>query len=131
MESRDRALAEYPELQNKESLARKHFDEYVRQAQQDPDYASVFKSPKWPELMVREFVSIVNANAEVAQAGQPQPPPQQSPAMGTQAKVLTTGTTTQPANAHVTGQQVVENMSQLTNEQIYSLLGNDDRQPLR
>ena len=134
VESRDRALHTYPELQDKESIPRKHFDEYVRQSQQNPDYASIFESPIWPEIMAREFVSVVGAQQQQQQQQQaPQAPPQQAPAMGTQAKVLTTGTAAQPANAPVTEQQVADNMGQMSNDQLYALLGQADgrRAPLR
>ena len=126
MESRDKALASYPELQDKESLPRKQFDEYVRQAQKNPDYSSIFQSPLWPEIMVREYVA-------GAQQQMPEAPPQQSPTMGNQAKVLTTGNTAQPANATTTAEQAASNMSQMSNEQLYALLGQDDgrRAPLR
>ena len=131
MESRDRALQMHPELQDKDSVPRKQFDEYVRQAQDDPDYVGVFQSPKWPEIMAREFMARTGAPQQ--QQVVPQVPQQQAPAMGTQAKVLTTGTTTQPANAPVTEQQVAANMGQLSNDQLYALLGQDDgrRAPLR
>ncbi len=130
MESRDKALAMYPELHNTDSVVRKQFDEYVRQAQNDPDFSSVFKSPRWPEIMVKEFAY---AMAPEATEEQQAPSQQQAPAMGTQAKVLTTGTTTQPANAPVTEQQVAANMGQMSNDQLYALLGQDDgrRAPLR
>ena len=130
MESRDQAMAMYPDLQDKESLPRKQFDEFVRQAQQDPDYSSIFKSPRWPEIMVKEFVYAI---APAAPSEEANPSPQQAPAMGTQARVLTTGTTTQPANAPVTPGQVASNMGQLSNDQLYALLGQDDgrRAPLR
>lgn len=121
VESRDRALDTFPELQDRESVTRKQFDEYVKHAQGDPDYASVFESPKWPEIMVREFQAAINAQQQQQQA-----PAQHAPAMGTQAKVLTTGTTTQPANAPVTAQQVASNMGQMSNDQLYALLGDDD-----
>ena len=129
MESRDLALQMHPELQDTDSIPRKQFDEYVRQAQDDPDYVGVFQSPKWPEIMAREFI----ARTGVPQQAVPQVPQQQAPAMGTQARVLTTGTTTQPANAPVTEQQVAANMGQMSNDQLYALLGQDDgrRAPLR
>ena len=128
MESRDRALETYPELQEKESLPRKQFDEYVRQAQDDPDYTAVFQSPKWPEIMAREFAARAGVQQQALQA-----PAQQAPAMGTQARVLTTGTAAQPINAPVTEQQVASNMGQMSNDQLYALLGQDDgrRAPLR
>ena len=131
VESRDKALAMYPELQYTDSIARKQFDEYVMQAQKDPDYSSVFKSPRWPEIMVKEFAY---AMAPETSAEEPSAlSQQQSPAMGTQAKVLTTGTAAQPINAPVTEQQVAANMGQMSNDQLYALLGQDDgrRAPLR
>ena len=129
MESRDKALDQYPVLQDKESLPRKQLDEYVRQAQQNPDYASIFESPIWPEIMVREFA----AAAAQQQEQQPEPPPQTAPVMGNQAQVLTSGTTAQPTNAPATAAQVVSNMGQMSNDQLYALLGQDDgrRAPLR
>ena len=130
LESRDRAMEAIPDLQDKDSLIRKQFDEYVRQAQDDPDYAAVFQSPLWPEIMTREFTSVLH-QAHMQQ--EQQAPPQQAPVMGNQAKVLTTGTTAQPANAPITAEQVASNMSQMSNDQLYALLGRDDgrRAPLR
>lgn len=125
MESRDRAVQAIPELGDKESLVRKQFDEYVRNAQNSPDYASVFESPIWPEIMTREFVMAMQP-VEPNQQAPVEAPPQQAPVIGNQAKVLTTGTTTQPANAPVTPEQVVQNMDKLSNDQLYSLLGKDD-----
>ena len=130
-ESRDRALESNPELRDTESLPRKQFDEYVRRAQQDPDYTAIFNSPLWPEMMVREFNEVVASHQQQQQ--QQQPPPQTPPVMGNQAQVLTSGTTVQPANAPVTEQQVAANMGQMSNDQLYALLGQDDgrRAPLR
>ena len=133
VESRDRALETTPELQDENSVVRKQFDEYVRNAQQNPDYAAVFESPNWPELMALEFKSAFDAQVQQQQQPQQPMPPQQNPTMGTQAKVLTTGTTAQPLNAPVTEQQVAANMGQMSNDQLYALLGQDDgrRAPLR
>ena len=127
MESRERAMEAIPELRDKDSLTRKQFDEFVRHNQQNPDYASVFDSPLWPEILTREFAMMMQAHAPEA----PPAPEPQAPVMGNQAQVLTSGTTTQPANTPLTAGDV--DMSKMTNDQLYALLGQDDgrRDPLR
>jgi len=122
MESRDRVYEQYPDMQNKDSVLRKQFDDYVSYAQQDPDYAAIFDSPKWPELLASEFTSRLPQQGE--QAPQPQAPPLQSPQLGTQAKVLTTGTTAQPANAPLTTDGIVNSLPNLSSDDLFKLLGN-------
>ena len=58
MESRDRVYERFPALQDKQSVYRKQFDDFVSQAQTDPDYAAVFESPRWPELIASEFAAL-------------------------------------------------------------------------
>lgn len=123
MESRDRVYDRYPDLKDKQSVYRKQFDDYVTQAQSDPDYAAVFDSPKWPELIANEFAAL--HQAPVAQQEQPAPAtaPAPAPQMGTQAKVLTTGTTAQPVNAQVTADGLLQQIPQMSNDDLYKLLG--------
>ena len=123
MESRDRVYDRYPDLKDKQSVYRKQFDDYVTQAQSDPDYAAVFDSPKWPELIANEFAAL--HQAPVAQQEQPAPAPAPAPApqLGTQAKVLTTGTTAQPVNAQVTADGLLQQIPQMSNDDLYKLLG--------
>ena len=134
MESRDRVYEKYPVLQDKQSVYRKQFDDYVSQAQSDPDYAAVFDSPKWPELLANEFASMapppqVEAPAPQPQAQAPQP---QAPQMGTQAKVLTTGTTAQPVSAPMTANGLLQQIPNLGNDELYKLLGSPGgAQPLQ
>jgi len=71
MDSRDRVYNRFPQLQDKQSVYRKQFDDFVSQAQSDPDYAAVFESPRWPELIASEFASI-----NPMQQAQPAPAPQ-------------------------------------------------------
>ncbi len=121
MSSRDRVYERYPELQDTNSVIRKQFDDYVTQAQSDPDYAAVFDSPKWPELVANEFASLTGL-----QVGAPAPvqaPAPQAPQMGTQAKVLTTGAAAQPVSAPVTAQGLVQQLPNMSNDDIYALLG--------
>jgi hypothetical protein len=122
MESRDRVYEQYPDMQNKDSVLRKQFDDYVSYAQQDPDYAAIFDSPKWPELLAGEFSSKIPQQGE--QALPPQAPPLQPPQLGTQAKVLTTGTTAQPANAPLTADGIVNSLPTLSSDDLFKLLGN-------
>ncbi|MAT87082.1 MAG: hypothetical protein CL532_00820 [Aestuariivita sp.] len=120
MGSRDRVYEMYPALQDTESVVRKQFDDYVSNAQSDPDYAAVFDSPKWPELIASEFASRVAIPQEVPQQQVPQ---QQAPQMGTQAKVLTTGTTAQPVSAPATAAGLLQQVPNMSNDDIYKLLG--------
>ena len=128
MESRDRVYARYPDLQNKDNVLRKQFDDYVAQAQTDPDYAVIFESPKWPEILANEFVVMNSPQqqqtpAPEAPAPVPQAPAPQTPQMGTQAKVLTTGTTAQPVNTPVTREGLLQQVPNMSNDDLYALLG--------
>ena len=134
MESRDRVYEKYPVLQDKQSVYRKQFDDYVSQAQSDPDYAAVFDSPKWPELLANEFASMTPPPQAEAPAPQPQAqaPQPQAPQMGTQAKVLTTGTTAQPVSAPMTAEGLLQQIPNLGNDELYKLLGSPGgAQPLQ
>ena len=127
MESRDRVYNRFPQLQDKQSVYRKQFDDFVSQAQSDPDYAAVFESPRWPELIASEFASINPMQQAQAQPEQlapaPQVPQQTAPQMGTQAKVLTTGTTAQPVNTPATPEGLLQQLPNMNTKDIYSLLG--------
>lgn len=139
MESRDRVYERFPQLQDKQSVYRKQFDDFVSQAQSDPDYAAVFESPRWPELIASEFAAL-NPMQQAPQAPQAQPEPapapqvpqQTAPQMGTQAKVLTTGTTAQPVNTPATREGLLQQLPNMNTKDIYSLLGSPGgAQPLR
>tara|TARA_Y100001963_G_scaffold133654_1_gene193497 strand:+ start:886 stop:1920 length:1035 start_codon:yes stop_codon:yes gene_type:complete len=125
LESRDRAMQSYPELGDTNSVYRKEFDAYISKAEQDQDYAAVFQSSRWPEILANEFAAIKGYRA-VATAPAPTPPPQQAPQLGNQAKVLTSGTTAQPANQPVTASQVVGGIPEMNRDQLYAALGAGD-----
>ena len=133
MESRDRVYERFPQLQDKQSVYRKQFDDFVSQAQSDPDYAAVFESPRWPELIASEFAALNPMQQAQAQpAPAPQVPQQTTPQMGTQAKVLTTGTTAQPVNTPATREGLLQQLPNMNTKDIYSLLGSPGgAQPLR
>lgn len=131
VESRDRVYERYPVLADKQSVYRKQFDDYVANAQSDPDYAAVFNSPKWPELLANEFASMSPPPVEAPQPQAVAPQPQ-APQMGTQAKVLTTGNTAQPVNTPVTREGLIQQLPQMSNDDLYAMLGSPGgAQPLR
>ena len=121
-ESREKAVSEYPELGDTSTMYRKEFDNFVAQASKDPDYAPIFQSPRWPEMMAREFGNLKGKQPQMQQAVVQQAVQPTAPQVGNQAKMLTSGNTAQPANANTP----VSDVGQLSNEQLYSLLGQSD-----
>ena len=128
-ESREKAVSEYPDLNDNNSLYRKEFDNFVNQASNNPDYSPIFQSPKWPELMAREFGNIKGKQPLMQQQVVRQASQQLPPSVGNQARVLTSGSTAQPVNTN----QSASDVTQLSNEQLYQYLGqpNGQRAPLR
>ncbi len=128
-ESRDNAIAQYPELGDQNTLYRKEFDHFVQQAAGNPDYSPIFQSPKWPELMAREFGNLKGKQPLMQQPVVQQATQHAAPSVGDQARVLTSGSTAQPVNAN----KPVGDISQLSNDQLYQILGQSDgrRAPLR
>ena len=120
--SRDRVYQRFPTLQNKGSIERKQFDEYVRVASENPDYQPVFDSPLWPEIMASEFAIQMQAS-QATQQQVAQAPHQQAPVMGTQARVLTTGGTAQPAHTPLTQTGVANELPKLSSDDLYKMLG--------
>lgn len=126
LESRGRAVEAYPDLDNRDSLYRKEFDHFISESEQNPDYAAIFQSPVWPQIMADMFASqkgVQRAGPAPQQAQQAQPVQQIAPQMGNQARVLTTGQTAQPANTPVSAQGLAQDLPGMSNEDLYSLLG--------
>jgi hypothetical protein len=120
--SRDRVYQRFPTLQDKGSIERKQFDEYVRVSSENPDYQPVFDSPLWPEIMASEFAIQMQAS-QAAQQQVAQAPQQQAPVMGSQARVLTTGGSAQPANTPLTQSGVAQELPNLSSDDLYKMLG--------
>ena len=129
VESRDRAYESYPELSDKSTIYRKEFDNFIEQSQQNSDYAAVFNSPRWPEILAHDFA----ARKGPAQVSQPQVVQRNvQPALGSQAKVLTTGQAAQPVQQPQTAESIVNNIGDISNDQLFEMLGQPDgRQFLR
>jgi hypothetical protein len=131
VESRDLAYQSYPELTDTTGVYRKEFDDYVAQAQKDADFASVFQSPRWPEIIAHDFAA-KKGHARSTSAQVNPAPGQHAPAMGTQAKTLTTGNTSRPTTVPKSPQEFINGMATATNEDLYAILGQPDgRRPLR
>ena len=125
-ESRDIVYKAYPELSDSNSVYRKEFDDFCNMAQSDPDFAHVFNSPRWPEIMANDFAARKGYQAKAPEQEAPASPQPQAPQLGTQAKVLTTGQAAQPAAQTPTRESILNNMSELSNEQIFEMLGAPD-----
>ena len=121
-ESRDTAVAEYPELADDNSVFRKEFDHFVTLAQTDPDYAPIFQSSKWPELLARDFGTMKGQLPTQARPVVQEALQQQNP-IGTQGKMLTSGGTNQPINPPSSG---VGDISQMSKDQLFNFLGQAD-----
>jgi hypothetical protein len=119
VESRDRALARFPVLQNAESVERKLFDNFVKEKQEDPDYASVFDSPKWVELMANEF----SQEHDLSSPAAPDLVDLNRPTK-TNTKVLTSAdNTSSKPKAKITPDGVRDNMHRLDRDTLYKMLG--------
>jgi hypothetical protein len=124
-ESRDVAVSEYPQLDDLENPYRKEFDYFVTNAQSDPDYAPIFNSPIWPELLAREFGMMKGQQPASQQPVLSQAANPPGPQVGNQARSLTTGGTNQPINAPTQG---TNDVTSLSNDDLYKLLGTPDGQ---
>lgn len=121
-ESRERAVTAYPELSDTNTLYRKEFDSFIQTASSNPDYSPIFQSPKWPEMMAREFAQMKGKQPLMQQQVVQDASRQVAPSVGNQSKVLTSGNAAQPVNANAP----VSDIGQLSNDQLYQLLGKSD-----
>lgn len=121
VESRDRVYEKYPVLQNKNSTERKLFDQFVNDKQNDPDYSSVFDSPRWVELMANEFANenaLAKSTDQVSLENLNRPPK-------TNTKVLTSASNTSTVSKQptITPKGIRDNMDRLDRDTLYSMLG--------
>ena len=78
--SRDRALAQYPDLQAEGSLPRLALDAYVHQALRDPARAGLFNDHSWPEKITAEFAQKHGLKKAGSAASTPAPAATPAPA---------------------------------------------------
>jgi hypothetical protein len=120
VESRDRALNQFPVLKDENSIERKQFDAFIADKQNDPDYSPIFNSPRWVEVMAREFASTRDLPSETPEAVRMVPAsPNQTT---TKASVLTSGGT-QSVNRKITPDAILSNLDQIKTEDLVALLG--------
>jgi hypothetical protein len=114
--SQDRVFQQFPVLADQNSTERKQFESWVQEKQNDPEYAPVFQSPKWTELLVGEFADKhlpkpVEANTA---------PPAQN-----RARLLTSAnnSNTNSNQPKVTADQIRQNIDNLDRDTLFKLLG--------
>ena len=134
MESRDRVYDRYPALADKQSVYRKQFDDYVANAQSDPTTQQF--SIRQNGLNYCHRICIRKPSARGSTSRSSTAASRCSSASGstdgTQAKVLTTGTAAQPVNTPVTREGLLQQLPQMSNDDIYKMLGAPGgAQPLR
>tara|TARA_R100000808_G_scaffold142_3_gene1063 strand:- start:7741 stop:8727 length:987 start_codon:yes stop_codon:yes gene_type:complete len=125
VESQNRAVEAIPELADANSVTRKHFDSFVEQKRNDPDYAPVFGSPKWPELLAREYAAQHPQAPAPAPQGEPVRVVSQNPSTNPQTKVLTSADAPQqPTNTNkLSADAVLSNLDKVSTNSLYDLLG--------
>jgi hypothetical protein len=117
--SRDAVLDRFPVLKNTDSVERKALDAFIVEKQHDPDYAVIFQSPKWPELIAQEFA---NGSLLKAAASPTSPKTLNNPtAPVSKAKVLTSGVTTSTTSQ--SPEALLKDMSKMSTKDLMSLLG--------
>lgn len=70
-EAAKEVYAARPELANPASAEHKEFTDFYRLKATDPDYATIFESPRWPAIMYREFAEAKGWGKAVAPASAP------------------------------------------------------------
>jgi hypothetical protein len=113
------AVKQSPDLANQASEQRVAFDAFRREKEADPAYGPIFGSPKWPEILVREFLASQPAVAR--------PPAATRPSPNRQTKVLTTGgpTNSGPVRqtpGRITPDVLMNNLDKLGTEALRGLL---------
>ena len=93
LSARDELVAKFPVLGDKTSTERQEFDQWLGLKQGDPDYESVFASPRWPLILGREFAEAkgLSGTARPAQSPAANPNAAQVAQRATAASVITPG----------------------------------------
>lgn len=91
----------FPQLGDKTSAERQEFDAWLKLRQEDPDYAPVFESPRWPIIVAREFAELkgLKGQASAPASLPPATPANQTPAPGSTAPRTTAATVLTPGSA--------------------------------
>lgn len=125
VESQERAVQTVPDLADANSVTRKHFDSFVEQKRNDPDYAPVFGSPKWPELLAREYAHLHPQAPAPAPQGEPVRVVSQNPSTNPQTRVLTSADAPQQTTqtTKLSADAVLSNLDKVSSNSLYDLLG--------
>jgi len=135
--SRDRAIAQYPDLQVEGSMPQLALREYVNGALADSARAAEFKDPSWPEKITHEFAQKHGLKKAGNVASTPAPAPAPTPASTPQpqallrsqpkqvpgARLVTSADGSQPsAPVPLTAAQVQADFSRMTPAQRHAIL---------
>jgi len=128
-EASRQAITEYPQFAVKpgevKSSDRKALEDFIASKRDDPDYESVFLSPRWPVILVREYASVRGMKPA---AGSP-PPPSSSSAKPVQrapaAEVITSAPGTQAFTA--TRENFLKNVDNMSPKELDALLASPKR----
>lgn len=128
-ESRDAVFTEYPVLKDTNSTERKQFDAFVAEKQADPDYADIFVSPRWPQLMAREFAASkslksakVSTPASLTNPTPAKPVATRPAPVATNTKVLTSAENASSKPQPVTEDQLRSDLTKLSKDDLFKLL---------
>lgn len=127
-ESRDAVFTEFPVLKDANSTERKQFDAFIAERQADPDYADIFVSPRWPQLMAREFAASKNLRSAKATTPAsltnptPVKPATKPNPVATNTKVLTSAETASSKPQPVTEGQLRTDLATLSKADLFNLL---------
>lgn len=133
-ESADRVYEKFPVLGEDDSPERQEFIDYYKSRTEDPDYESIFNSPRWPEMMAREFADVKGLQSGEKPAEAALTPPDdkkeatqqekskdkatpaktQSPAKPSAAKALTTGDNEKEGSFQVSAETYRQNKAKMT-----------------
>jgi len=78
-ESSDRIFEKYPELGEEDSAIRAEFVKFYQGKTADPEYSDIFKSPRWPEMLAREFAEAKGLTPAGSKPPAPSTPPDETP----------------------------------------------------
>lgn len=124
-ESAKEVYAARPSLADKASADRVEFDAFAQLKASDPDYEAIFKSPRWPVLIYREFAEAKGWNKAPAPApapALPAPTPGASAAPRVTAATVLTPGETPGGSVALTEAQLIASLDTMDLSQLRALL---------
>lgn len=117
------AVKSTPDLADQTSETRAAFDQFRTEKEADPAFAPIFSSPKWPEILVQQFLASRGARPAAPAPRAPAAPK----AARNKTRVLTSGAPTPQGGARpsqITPTAIMNNLDKLSTEALRGLLSN-------